>query len=530
MVLRARTSSTGEELSDRKRPLKTDALVLSLITMMVLALASGAPEAQTASPQAPAPASTPVVLEPCAIDPAVDGPWLGTVAAFEHFDMGRSHLFRCASFGGRFDGRNDASYTRLPETYVTPYNIVTGAGGARFVYAGAYGDFPNVPGSFVAKIDAAGKELWRRQLFDARAHPRSWNYPGVVGLHRNGFVYVVYGTALSKLSPSTGAVLATVKLPTIGASADTAYNGFDGFADGDLVMKAVSRAAGCQEQGFSAFLKCPHPTAVPHSVIAVVNPNTMTLVAKVEAPEFIGGRLTTTRYHGKDLLYLMGGTSIFRYIWNGRDLQLDKAWGPIPYLKRGQTAAPAAAIMGDWVVAQTNGLPGDTPLSLVAARQSDGKFMSTQPFAKRKLGEGTLGAKSFLPSMLTVDAPNGRIYVMDGGQGLVAAISFDRQTGTMRELWRAKQRTLNFSTLIGSKSHRVFLATDIGGPCPRMICLQRYNKEVIVFRNAATGQEIARSSALPKMTSGALLTPGERGVIYYLGLAGSIYQVTVAAR
>ena len=500
--------------------MRGDALVLSLAVLMVLALASGQPEAETAVPRAPA---------PCTIDPAVDGPWLGTVAAFEHFDMGRSHLFRCASFDGRFDGRNDVSIARLPQTYVTPYNIVTGADEARFVYAGAYGDFPNAPGSFVAKIDAAGKELWRRQLFDARAHPERWNYPGVVGLHRNGFVYVVYGTALSKLDPGTGAVLATVELPTLGAPADSAYNGFDGFADGALVMKTVNRVAGCREQGFGAFLKCPNPTHVPHSVIAVVNPDTMTLVAKVEAPEFIGGRLTTIRYHGKDLLYLMGGTSILRYIWNGHALRLDSTWGPIPYLKRGQTAAPAAAIMGDWVVAQTNGLPGETPLSLVAARQSDGKFVSMEPFAKRKFGEGTLGAKSFLPSMLTVDASNGRIYVMDGGQGLVAAISFDQQTGTMRELWRVKQRTLNFSTLIGSSTQRVFLATDIGGPCPRMICLKQYNKEVVVFRNAATGQEIARSSALPKMTSGALLTPGEHGVIYYLGIAGSVYQVTVKA-
>jgi hypothetical protein len=116
---------------------------------------------------------------------------------------------------------------------------------------------------------------------------------------------------------------------------------------------------------------------------------------------------------------------------------------------------------------------------------------------------------------------------MDGGQGLVAAIRLDQQTGDMQQLWRVRQRTLNFSTLIGPPDHRVFMATDIGGPCPFMSCLQSYTEESIVFRDAATGQELARSEALPKMTSGALVTPGDGGAITYLGLGGEVYQLAV---
>jgi hypothetical protein len=55
---------------------------------------------------------------------------------------------------------------------------------------------------------------------------------------------------------------------------------------------------------------------------------------------------------------------------------------------------------------------------------------------------------------------------MDGGQGLVAAIRLDQQTGDMQQLWRVRQRTLNFSTLVGPPDHRVFMAADIGGACP----------------------------------------------------------------
>ncbi|MBV9583014.1 MAG: hypothetical protein JO057_30890 [Chloroflexi bacterium] len=88
-------------------------------------------------------------------------------------------------------------------------------------------------------------------------------------------------------------------------------------------------------------------------------------------------------------------------------------------------------------------------------------------------------------------------------------------------------RSVRGWTLIGPSDQRVFLATDIVGPCPFMSCLQDYTDEQVVFRNAATGQELARSDSLPKMTSGALVTPGDDGAIDYLSLQGTIYQLAV---
>lgn len=502
-----------------------------LLTVALAACVNPVPPLPQVQPAAAPGASAAGAAQPaCVTDPDTYGPWFNSVVAFEHFDMGRTHLFACATFSGQFDGANTVTPVALSQVYTTPYNMVIGADNASFVYAGAYGDFPGAPGSFVAGLDADGNERWRTQLFDASAHPETWNYPGVVGIHRNGFVYVVYGNTLAKLDPDSGAVLASVALPYAGSPDDSAYNGFNGFADGALVMKTVNRQAGCQEQGFSAFLQCPDSTQVPNSLIAVVDPETMTLLSQVEAPEPIGGRLTTSYFDGVDRLYLMGASNIFRYNWDGETLQMDTSWGPIPYLQPGQTTAPAAAVFGDWVVAQTNGLPGSAPLSLVAARQSDGAFVSMQPFADLTPSETvrSAGAKSFLPSMLTVDTDNSRIYVMDGGMGLVAAIAFDQGTGAMTQIWREAQRTLNFSTLIGSADQRVFMATDIEGPCPAMSCLQSYTSEAVVLRDAATGQELARSAPLPKMTSGALVTPGENGLINYLSLAGEIYRITVA--
>ena len=170
--------------------------------------------------------------------------------------------------------------------------------------------------------------------------------------------------------------------------------------------------------------------------------------------------------------------------WQDGKLTLDDNWGPIPYLRPGQSTAPAAAVVGDWVAMHTNAVPSDTPLSIVAMRQSDAKVSNLQPFAS----DMKKRSKSFLPSMVTADPDNSRIYAMDAGIGKVGGFSLDQKTGEMKTLWTQGQRTLN---------------------------------------SAATGEQLGRSGQLPKMTSEALVTPGDNGRIYYLGLAGQIYRVSV---
>lgn len=474
---------------------------------------------------APAAAST-----PCALDPETDGPWFPSVVAFEHFDSGRTHAFRCASFGGTLEGKNVVAAEKIAGNALTPYNLVIGAGGARFVYGGAYGDFPGAPGSFVARLGRDGDEIWRTQLFDATIDRTWWNYPGVAGLHRNGLLYAAFGDAFAKIDPASGAVVARTRLPAAVDRKNVAYNGFNAFADGDFVMKSVHRADGCAEQGFSAFMKCDGEFNVANSMIAVVDPESMAIIASAEAPEHIGGRLTTARFDGVDRLYLVGARSLYRYNWDGASLTHDEDWGPVRYILPGQSPAPAAAVLGDWIVLQTNAIPAKTPMSIVAVNQRDGRLVRLEPWENVPPWNYTFGSKSFLPAMLSVDPENSRIYIMDGGYGLAAAYAFNQATGKMRLLWMKKQRTMNFSTLIGPKDARVLAATDIRGLCLFMRCLRDHDKEEVVFRNAETGEEIARSEKLPKMTTGALVTPGADGEFYYLGLAGDIYKITVAAK
>jgi hypothetical protein len=338
----------------------------------------------------------------------------------------------------------------------------------------------------------------------------------------DGSLVVIYGYHIAKLDPATGDVLAQTPLPT-GASAagDTSYNGYDAFPDGTIIAKTVNREKGCTEQGFSAFLDCPNPTQVPPSVMVAINPKTLKVTAQITLPEMIAGRITTTVYNGKDEIYLPGATKLYRYTYHNGSFALDSSWGPIPYLKSGQTPGSAMAVMGSYVVAMTNGQPTSTPMSVVAVSQADAKQIANlQPFASS-------GAKnSLIPSMVSVDPQNNRIYVMDAGAGKLAGVNL--QNGKLSVAWTQDQTTLSFTTLIGPKSQRVLIGTNI--PVKTFQGLKSYTTEQVIWRNAQTGQELASSSLFPKMTQGILVTPGYAGLQYFLTADGHIIALQVTPK
>ena len=48
-----------------------------------------------------------------------------------------------------------------------------------------------------------------------------------------------------------------------------------------------------------------------------------------------------------------------------------------------------------------------------------------------------------------------------------------------------------------------------------------------MFRNAATGEELARSGTLPRMSTGALVTPAPGGDVLDFGLDGDVVRLHV---
>jgi hypothetical protein len=71
----------------------------------------------------------------------------------------------------------------------------------------------------------------------------------------------------------------------------------------------------------------------------------------------------------------------------------------------------------------------------------------------------------------------------------------------------------------------VIIGTDI--PVKVFQQLKSYTTEQVVGRNAATGQELARSREFPKTTQGVLGTPGYAGLQYFLTADGHIIGLQV---
>ena len=87
--------------------------------------------------------------------------------------------------------------------------------------------------------------------------------------------------------------------------------------------------------------------------------------------------------------------------------------------------------------------------------------------------------------------------------------------------WKVDQTTTEFTVLIGSKHERVLVGTDIpGAEIPG-----DNSHDFAVWRNAHTGEEIARSPLLPAMTQGTMIQPYYHGDMFYEGQLGQLIKL-----
>ena len=452
-------------------------------------------------------------------------PWYPSLMAFEHYDTQRTHLFEQATFNGSFDGQNTVGMRTVAESQPTPYNVVYLGADSLFVYGGGYGDKGGT-GAFVSSIDPISlKTIWKNQLINTVA-TNEWDYPGVLSILEDGNLYLIYGYRIVKLDPKDGHILAgPVELPTPAEPGNTSYNGLNGFPDGTLVAKTVYREKGCTEQGFSAFLKCPHPLLVPHSIIVAIDPKTLQVIGSpAEVDQFSGGRITTTQYQGKNYIYLTGTSNLYRFVYENGQITLDSSWGPVEYVQRGsgQTGASAVVVMNDWVILGNNSTPADATGSspwetILAVNQADAtKQFSLQPFKAYQSPPNF--PFSFAPSAVTVDPARNRIFTFDAGPGKIAVLEL-REDG-LHTVWTENQRTTEFSALTGPVDHRVVIGTDIGDQSPGTNTWDQ-----VVWRDAETGRELARSAQLSAVNTGTMVEPGYGGLMYYLPADGNIVEL-----
>ena len=458
-------------------------------------------------------------------------PWYPSIDAFEHYDSGRSHLFADTYFGGNYTGNNVIGTSLAPSSYPSVYNMTYLSPSQIYAYGGGYGNRPGSIGAYVAQINAETLEpVWYTQLIDTESNGE-WDYPGVMGILNDGMLYVVYGYRLSKIDPNTGSILSTLILPSGEAeSGNTAYNGFDATPDGTLVMKSIYRESGCLYQGTDAVSDCPNPESVPNSILVSVNPKTMQILDQVNLPAPIFGRLTVGSYNNKNYVYLFGPSSLIRYtVGKSGKLALDPTWNTGNILLAGQNAGSALIVLNDWVVGQGNGSPAPTALSLIAVNQGNAATQfSIQPFIDDPiplLNRAVFSPNiSWMPSSVSADPNNNMIYAMDAVPGKIAAIQLD--SNGLHTRWKADQKTTEFIAIIGPENQRVIVGTDI----PKTQVPGDNENDYVVWRDATTGTEIARSSILPNMTAGSMVQPSYSGNMFYEGIMGNLYKLSPTQR
>lgn len=458
-------------------------------------------------------------------------PWYPSLEAFEHYNSGRSHVFPEATFGGSYLGNNTVNIDTSPGVYPSGYNMAYLDADHIFIYGGGYGDIAGSAGAFVAKVDPVTLgPNWYNQLINTSINGE-WDYPGSMGILQDGFIYVSYGYRLAKLNVD-GTIIDTLSLPTgLAEPENTSFNGFNATSDGYIIMKSVYRQAGCSIQGPDALLDCPDPSDVPSSILVSVDPETMKVVDKIILTQPVGARPTIGRFNGKDYVYLLEPTTAIRYEVNEGKFIRDHSWEPGTITVNGQTLCTSFVVMNDWVVAQTNTLPASTALDVIAINQGDASIVyKLQPFlgdpipplveaAFATQGPGGTQAISWAPMSVSADPENNLIYASDSLPGEIAAITIT--SGGLSTVWKANQTTTEFTTLIGPQTQRVLVGTDIPGPeIPG-----NNSNDFAVWRNAATGQELARSPLLPAMTQGTMIQPYYNGEMFYEGQAGTLFKL-----
>lgn len=139
-----------------------------------------------------------------------------------------------------------------------------------------------------------------------------------------------------------------------------------------------------------------------------------------------------------------------------------------------------------------------------------------------KQAPGGTQAVSWNAATVSVDPQSNVIYAMDALPGEIAAVRLS--VSGLQTAWKVAQTTTEFIAIIGPPNQRVIVGSNIpGAQIP-----DANTQDEVVWRNAATGQEIARSARLPAMTPGTMVQPYYCGDMLYPSAAGSLYKLQPA--
>jgi hypothetical protein len=443
----------------------------------------------------------------------------------------RSGVFPCATFLGSMDGPNNVYAWKSEDSYQGVSYINNRKPGELYLVGGEYPtlDDPVPAGPYLAKADATtGRQLWRTYLDNANAS--GWLIGNTnLNILDNGNLALAWSNQIVLVDGDTGLILKHNTLPTGEAPAYTSnFKHLTIAPDRTLILKTQTRPVGCTEQGTLGIIKCIEKgMKMPNSVLVAVNPDTLEVLDWLQLPEPAPSPFDVTMYQGRIAVYVGMADSVRRYFWDPatKKLSADESWVIHP-MQKGQTAATAPTMMGDWVAFQLNGAGSSVKASsiLVADTRDARRTQVVFPFGELKPGEW-----SFAPPKCGGDPENHMIYSADMGMRKVAGIKLDPDSGELKTMFVVDDATTTFQPLIGPKDKRVLLLTNMKlnvakEPIKVAFFTQNY-KEQLTWRDAATGKILAESDFFEPLTGNSLTPPGFGGRIYFPTAVGKGFYV-----
>jgi hypothetical protein len=449
-------------------------------------------------------------------------------------DSERSGLFPCASFLGSRDGPNTAYAWRSADDYPGISYINNRKPGELYLVGGEYPTFadPNMAGPYVAKADAAtGKQIWRTYLDNLNASGR-WIGNANLNILDNGKIAFAWSNQIVLIDADSGHILKHNTLPSGAApTADVNYKHLTIAPDRTLILKDQTRPKGCKLQGTIAIIKCAaEGMKQPPSQLVAVDPDTLEVLHDIQMPEPATSPHIITMFEGRIAIYVPMDTMVQRAFWDPatKKLSLDESWLIRP-MQKGQSAATAPTVIGNWIAVQLNGIGSETVASsvVVAHQQDPKKTKIVFPFGELKKGEW-----SFAMPKNGADPENHMLYSADMGIGKVAGIKLDPASGEMKVAFVLDNMTTTFQPLFGPKDTRLLMLTQMKLNVPKepvkaAFFTQNYTEQ-LTWRDAATGKLLAESDFFEPLTGNSLTPPGFGGRVYFPTAAGKGFYVLQA--
>jgi hypothetical protein len=324
-------------------------------------------------------------------------------------------------------------------------------------------------------------------------------WPGGLGAHPNGSLYVVFGNHAHRLNGQLD-VVATRTLPR-----NLPYNSFVVLPDGHLVTKDF--AGSRPDVAIAAHERRP-------SELIVLEPDGLDIVATLELPEPSIARLSADAND----VYVVGDTSLLRVTWTGRELVLDDKFEARYRTLDGQTygwdcvlAAGAAWFLddGDGSERYNGALRGQgvstTPLHLIRVDLASGAVSLTEIC-------GLPGGLVANPPV--VDEHRGVAVGYDSGNGRMAAFDID----DLSPRWQREQNHASHLVLFPATGELVTNDFDA----------VRGTDQVVVL-DIESGEELARADTGSPVQSVLFPMPGFDRDVYVCSFT-TVSRVAVAAR